>query len=151
MPITPLSSNGTPAPDRQVIAGRPVRAALIGAGIMGKNHLRVLQGFSDETVAVVGVADPHEPTLRSATSRFRLPMFTDYQRMLDETHPDLVAVVVPTKQHFEVARYALDAGISVLVEKPITATVEEAQELIDLARVRGVHLAVGHIERFNPA
>lgn len=133
------------------VGGMPIRVALVGAGSMGKNHLRVLQGFAEEQVEVVGVADAHEPTLRSAAGRSRLPTFTDYRRMIDEARPDLVSVVVPTKQHFEVARYALDAGVHVLVEKPITVTIEEGQALIDLARMRGVQLAVGHIERFNPA
>src|SRR6266581_463453 len=71
--------------------------------------------------------------------------------MVEKARPDLVAVVVPTHLHFEVASYLLDQGINVLVEKPMTSTVEEALALIELARVRGVKLAVGHIERFNPA
>jgi UDP-N-acetylglucosamine 3-dehydrogenase len=130
---------------------RPLKAALIGAGSMGKNHLRVLQGFSDAQVQVVGVADSHEPTLAAAAGRSRLAVYTDYQRMLDETRPDLVSVVVPTKQHYEVAAYALKAGIHALVEKPIAADVDEARALVDLARARDMKLAVGHVERFNPA
>lgn len=130
---------------------RPLKVALIGAGSMGKNHLRVLQGFSDAQVQVVGVADAHEPTLAAAAGRSRLAVYTDYRRMLDETQPDLVSVVVPTKQHYAVAAYALEAGIHALVEKPIAADVDEARALVDLARARGMKLAVGHVERFNPA
>jgi predicted dehydrogenase len=71
--------------------------------------------------------------------------------MVEETQPDLVVVVVPTILHFEVASYVLDRGINVLVEKPMTDTIEEALALIELAQMRGVKLAVGHVERFNPA
>src|SRR5205823_2165792 len=77
--------------------------------------------------------------------------YTDYRRMIEETRPDLAVVVVPTILHFEVASYMLDRGINVLVEKPMTDTIEEALALIELAQVRGVKLAVGHVERFNPA
>jgi UDP-N-acetylglucosamine 3-dehydrogenase len=76
---------------------------------------------------------------------------TDYRRMIEELHPDLLTVVVPTHLHYEVTSFALDAGIHVLVEKPFTTTIAEAEELIDLASARGLKLAIGHIERFNPA
>src|SRR5579884_4568352 len=71
--------------------------------------------------------------------------------MVERTAPDLVSVVVPTYLHFAVASHLLDRGINVLLEKPVTSTPEEAAGLIQLARLRGVKLAVGHIERFNPA
>jgi UDP-N-acetylglucosamine 3-dehydrogenase len=71
--------------------------------------------------------------------------------MVAETHPDLVAVVVPTKAHFEVASYLLHQGIHVLIEKPMASTIEEAAALIQIARTKGVRIAVGHVERFNPA
>src|SRR5262249_51386096 len=77
--------------------------------------------------------------------------FADYREMIAETQPDLLSVVVPTQLHYEVASYALDAGISVLIEKPITETVEQARALLSLAEARGARIAVGHIERFNPA
>ncbi|HJT59046.1 MAG TPA: Gfo/Idh/MocA family oxidoreductase, partial [Ktedonobacteraceae bacterium] len=71
--------------------------------------------------------------------------------MVEKTHPDLVVVVVPTHLHYEVAAYVLDRGINVLIEKPMTRTIEEATALNELAQARGVKIAVGHIERFNPA
>jgi UDP-N-acetylglucosamine 3-dehydrogenase len=128
-----------------------LKVAVVGTGSMGMNHLRVLRDFSEEQVHLVGIADPHEPSLKQAMSRFHVAGYADYREMVEKARPDLVAVVVPTHLHFEVASYMLDRGMNVLLEKPITSTVAEAFALIELARVRGVKLAVGHIERFNPA
>ena len=129
----------------------PLKVAVVGAGSMGMNHLRVLNDLNDEQIRLVGVAEPHEPTLHNAMRRFHLAGYTDYRLMVKETQPDLVAVVVPTHLHFEVASHVLDQGIHVLIEKPITRSIEEARALIELAHQREVLIAVGHIERFNPA
>src|SRR5436305_316785 len=128
-----------------------LKVAVVGAGSMGLNHLRVLRDFDEMLVDLVGIADIWEPSLKRATSRFSVTGYTDYRQLIERTKPDLVVVVVPTEKHFEVASYALDRGIHVLVEKPITSTVEEAEALIQLASRRGAKLAIGHIERFNPA
>jgi UDP-N-acetylglucosamine 3-dehydrogenase len=128
-----------------------LKIAVVGAGSMGMNHLRVLRDFDEEQVQVVGIADTYEPNLRNAVSRFHVAGYTDYREMLAKTTPDLVAVVVPTDLHFEVASYVLDRGINVLLEKPMASTIEQALALIQLARPRGAKLAVGHVERFNPA
>src|SRR5438105_11598265 len=128
-----------------------LKVAVIGSGSMGMNHLRVLKDFNEEQVHIVGVAETYEPSLKQAVSRFHIPGYSDYRQMVEKARPDLVAVVVPTHLHFEVASYVLDQGINVLVEKPMTSAVEEALALIQLARARGVKLAVGHVERFNPA
>jgi UDP-N-acetylglucosamine 3-dehydrogenase len=128
-----------------------VRVAVVGAGSMGMNHLRVLKDFEEERVQLVGVAETHEPTLKCAMSRFHVAGYTDYRQMVEQTHPNLVAVVVPTNLHSEVTSYALDRGINVLIEKPIASTIEESLALLQLARIRGAKIAVGHIERFNPA
>jgi len=128
-----------------------VRVAVVGAGSMGMNHLRVLKDFDEERVQLVGVAETHEPTLKIATSRFHVAGYTDYRQMVVQTHPNLVAVVVPTNLHSEVTSYVLDRGINVLIEKPIASTIEESLALLQLARIRGAKIAVGHVERFNPA
>ncbi len=128
-----------------------LKVAVIGAGSMGMNHLRVLKDLDEEQVQLVGIAETNEPTLQRAKRRFDVPGYMDYRQMIEETCPDLVAVVVPTHVHFEVASYVLDRGINVLLEKPITSTVEEALALIRLAQLRNAKIAVGHIERFNPA
>ena len=129
----------------------PVKVAVVGAGSMGMNHLRVLRDFSEEQAQLIGIAEAHEPTLRRAMGRFHVAGFLDYRHLVEATRPDLVAVVVPTYLHFEVASYLLDQGINVLIEKPMTSTIEEALSLIELASRRGAKIAVGHIERFNPA
>lgn len=128
-----------------------VRVAVVGAGSMGMNHLRVLKDFDEELVQLVGVAESHEPALKLAMSRFHVAGYTDYRQMVEQTHPNLVAVVVPTNLHSEVTSYVLDRGINVLIEKPITRTIEEALALLQLARRHGAKIAVGHVERFNPA
>ncbi len=128
-----------------------LKIAVIGTGSMGMNHLRVLRDFNEEQVQIVGVAETYESSLKHAVSRFHVPGYSDYREMVEKARPDVVAVVVPTHLHFEVASYLLDRGINVLVEKPMTSTVEEALALIQLAHARGVKLAVGHVERFNPA
>ena len=128
-----------------------LRVGIVGTGSMGMNHLRVLTDFNEEQVQLVGVAETYEPNLKHAMSRFHVVGFTDYREMVEKTQPDLVAVVVPTHLHFEVASYILERGINVLVEKPMASTIEEALALIQLARVGRAKLAVGHVERFNPA
>lgn len=128
-----------------------LKIAVIGSGSMGMNHLRVLRDFEEEQLQLVGVAEIREPNLKHAMSRFHVAGYTDYRQLVEETQPDLVAVVVPTDLHFEVVSYLLDRGINVLVEKPIASTVEEALALIQLAHMHGAKLAVGHVERFNPA
>ncbi len=115
------------------------------------NHLRVLHDFPEDEVQLVGVAETYEPSLTRAMSRFHIAGFPDYREMLSQVRPDLVSVVVPTNAHFEVAAAALEAGSHVLIEKPITATIEEALALIKLAAERQRRIAVGHVERFNPA
>jgi len=128
-----------------------LRVGIVGTGSMGMNHLRVLRDFNEEQVQLVGVAETYEPNLKQAVSRFHVAGYADYRQMVEETRPDLVAFVVPTYLHFEVASFLLERGINVLIEKPITSTLEEALTLVQLAQARGAKIAVGHIERFNPA
>jgi len=128
-----------------------LKVGVVGAGSMGMNHLRVLTDFDEEQVQLVGVAESSEPALQQAMKRFHVPGYADYRQMVEQTHPDLVSVVVPTHVHFIVAEYLLNQGINVLIEKPMTSTVEEANTLLDIARRRNVKIAVGHVERFNPA
>jgi UDP-N-acetylglucosamine 3-dehydrogenase len=129
----------------------PLRIALVGAGAMGVNHLRVLRDFEEGVVSVVGVAESYPETLARAERIFHVPGFADYRAMIEQAKPDLVVVVTPTATHSEVASFALERGCHTLVEKPIAHSVEEARALVELARARGVVLAVGHVERFNPA
>ncbi len=126
-----------------------LKAAVIGVGSMGSNHVRVYRDM--EQVELVAVADQAEATAARLGARFGVPYYADYRKMLDECQPDMVSLAVPTIHHLEVGMELIRRGVHVLVEKPITGTIQEGQELIDLAEKNGVVLAVGHIERFNPA
>ncbi|HEU5226867.1 MAG TPA: Gfo/Idh/MocA family oxidoreductase [Ktedonobacteraceae bacterium] len=128
-----------------------LKVAVVGAGMMGMNHLRVLKDFPEEQVKLVGVADAAEPILQRAINRFQIAGYRDYRSLVEQTQPDLVAVVVPTHLHCEVASYLMERRIHVLLEKPIASTVEEASSLVRLAQQYNVKLAIGHVERFNPA
>lgn len=126
-----------------------ITAAVIGVGAMGRNHARVYHEIPDvELVAVADLA----PALVQETARLRgAHPYTDYRAMLAGSPPDVVTVAVPTQAHHQVVLDVLEAGCHVLVEKPISATIEEAQGMIDRAAELGRVLAVGHIERYNPA
>jgi UDP-N-acetylglucosamine 3-dehydrogenase len=126
-----------------------LRAGVIGVGVMGRNHARVYAEMDD--AILVAVADPDQNILNRLAQRYRVRTYTDYRAMLEREQLDLVSVVVPTEQHFAVARDVLLAGVPTLVEKPIAATVEEGAALAALAQELGVMLTIGHIERFNPA
>jgi predicted dehydrogenase len=98
---------------------------------------------------LVGVADPSAKARSSVAAELGVAAYADYRELLG--HVDAVSIVTPTPMHFEVARNFLDAGASVLVEKPMTVTVAEAEGLIELARRANRVLQVGHLERFNAA
>jgi predicted dehydrogenase len=116
---------------------------------MGRHHVRVLQEM--ERVELVAVADAEPLTLAAALRGRDVRGYLAFEQMLDNEQLDLVVVAVPTSSHKDVATRAMRAGAHVLVEKPIAATCAEAAELIGEAQRWGRWLAVGHIERFNPA
>ena len=126
-----------------------MRAAVIGVGSMGRNHARLYNEI--DGVELVGVADADPAVAARVAQQFKVPAYTDFAALLDETRPQAVSVAVPTSLHREVAGLAIERGVHVLVEKPIASTVAEGRELIAVAQQRGVVLAVGHVERFNPA
>ncbi len=126
-----------------------LKAAVIGAGAMGANHCRIYSELAD--TELVGACDLDKRLVTDAGKKHRCKSYTDHNKLLTETRPDIVSIAVPTQAHTEVALSAIEAGASVLVEKPIADTIENAQKIIDAANDAGVKLMVGHIERFNPA
>jgi len=126
-----------------------LKTAVIGVGMMGRNHVRIY-GLMDNT-RLVAVADPSPKALESIGRIYNARVYTDYLQMLDREKPDLVSIAVPTCLHREVAVAAIQRGVHVFLEKPISGDVDEGQQIIDAAQQAGVKLAVGHIERFNPA
>lgn len=126
-----------------------LKAAVIGVGSMGRNHARVYWEMPE--VELVGVSDANASSGESIARRYGTRAYPDHRQLLEETQPDLVTVAVPTSLHVPIALDVIAHGVHLLVEKPIACGVAEGQQLIDAAAAAGVHLMVGHIERFNPA
>jgi len=124
-----------------------IRTAVVGVGYLGRFHAQKYASLPNSHL--VGVADPSAKARTAVAAELGVAAYADYRELLG--HVDAVSVVTPTPLHFEVAKDFLDAGASVLVEKPMTVTVEEGQSLIDLARRANRVLQVGHLERFNAA
>src|SRR6201997_950912 len=131
-----------------------VRVAVIGAGAFGRNHLRVYRELetAGEGVALVAVVEPDDARAAEAKSTYAIPVFTSLDELLAaDLRLDAATVAVPTMHHHEVASALLGAGLDLLVEKPIAATLEQADELLTLAAKNKRILQPGHLERFNPA
>jgi predicted dehydrogenase len=124
-----------------------LRVGVVGVGHLGKEHARILAGLDD--VHLVAVADTNPIQAGMVAARWGTRAAADYRELLPLV--DAAVVVVPTMQHHAVARAFLDAGKPVLVEKPLTADLAQADDLATRAGGRGLTLQVGHIERFNPA
>ncbi len=129
---------------------RRLRAGVIGLGMMGRAHVRVWKDLV-EGVELVAVADSDPDALRETTDAHAVHGYPDAESLLAGESLDLVSVVVPTSLHLPTTLAALRAGAHVLVEKPIAATREEAEQMIEASRTANRMLTVGHIERFNPA
>lgn len=124
-----------------------LRAAVIGAGYLGRFHAQKYAALGD--VDLVAVVDRDPARAREVADALGVPAHTDYRAILDGV--DLVSIVVPTECHHRVASDCLRAGVHILLEKPVTQTVAEAQDLVDTAEACKLVFQVGHLERFNPA
>ena len=124
-----------------------LKCAVIGAGYLGKFHAEKYASL--ENCELVAVVDINEQVVKEVAEKNGAKGLTDYDSLLGEI--DAVSIVVPTSLHHKVSCDFLNAGTHVLVEKPMTVTVEEANELIAIAKEKSVILQVGHLERFNPA
>lgn len=124
-----------------------LRVGIIGVGYLGTQHARILSYL--EKVDFKGVADIDSNKSMVIGNRHRVPYYENFEDMLDEIDAGIVAA--PTSEHFSIAKRLLKEGKSVLLEKPMTDTVEQAEILVDLAKKKGLILQIGHLERFNPA
>jgi predicted dehydrogenase len=124
-----------------------IRAGVVGVGHMGQYHARVYAELWD--VDLVGVVDIDADRAADVARHYDTRAFADHRDLIGRV--DVVSVAVPTEQHLHVTRDLLEAGIGVLVEKPVTTTIEEARDLFAVARRHGAALQVGHVERFNGA
>ena len=125
---------------------KPLRTAVIGVGYLGNFHAQKYAAI--DNVELVGVVDNDPIRAAEIATALGVKAFSDHRELIGQV--DAVSVVVPTQYHHTVARDFLAAGVHVLIEKPITVTIEEADDLIALADQSGVVFQVGHLERFNP-
>ena len=123
-----------------------VRVGVIGIGAMGKNHVRVYSEL--DNVELVGVADLNRESGRAIAKRFGCGYYEDHAELLRQV--DAVTIGVPTVKHFEIGKDAVEAGVHILMEKPLAGNVAEAERLVAMMKDAGLTLAVGHIERHNP-
>ena len=126
-----------------------LKAAVIGVGMMGRNHARVYAQMGESRL--MAAADTDVGALEAIARTYQVPVYADYCQMLEEQKPDLVSVAVPTRLHRDVAIAAMERGIHVFLEKPISAEVDDGRSIVECAQREGIKLGVGHIERFNPA
>ncbi|MCJ8276177.1 MAG: Gfo/Idh/MocA family oxidoreductase [Bdellovibrionales bacterium] len=124
-----------------------VRTAVIGTGHLGKWHAEKL--FKIENSDLVAICDINTETAQELATKFECEVETDYEKLIGRV--DAVLIAAPTPLHYKMAKYFLGNSVHVFLEKPITETVAEAQELCDLAADKNLILQVGHVERFNPA
>jgi predicted dehydrogenase len=130
-----------------MISGEQVTTAVIGVGYLGKFHAE--KYATSEKARLVGVVDVDRQRANEIGASVGAPAFSDYRQMFGQVQ--CVSIAVPTRYHYRVARDFIDAGVDVLVEKPMTADIAEARELVAAAESKGVIMQVGHLERFNPA
>lgn len=125
-----------------------LKIGVLGAGHLGKIHLKCIQLASDK-LELVGFYDTDPANAQKVANDLNTRAFEDMDSLIDAV--DIIDIVTPTTTHFELAKRAITKGKHIFIEKPITHTVEEAEELLKLTQKHGVKVQVGHVERFNPA
>ncbi|WKZ70782.1 MAG: Gfo/Idh/MocA family oxidoreductase [Melioribacteraceae bacterium] len=124
-----------------------LKVGVIGTGHLGKIHTKLFKDV--ENTELIGIYDIDESKASQAAKEFNTKSFSKLDDLLNEV--DGVSIVATTSAHYELAKKAFEKNVHVLVEKPITATIEQAEELVKIADEKNLILQVGHIERFNPA
>ncbi len=124
-----------------------IKIGVIGAGHLGKLHIKMLKAI--ENCEPIGVYDSNKLQSELASKEFGVKVFEDLNKLLDAVN--CISIAATTTAHYELAKQCLNKGVHVFVEKPITATIEQAEEIVKLAGEKKLNLQVGHIERFNPA
>lgn len=124
-----------------------LRTAVVGVGHLGKEHARIYKKLSE--VELVGVVDIQAKQAEKIAQLYDTRSFLNYRDIIDKV--DAVSIAVPTKSHYPIAKEFLQHGVHVMIEKPMTGTVPEARELIEISKEKNIVLQAGYIERFNPA
>ena len=140
--------------DGPTVSQAPLRVAVAGAGAFGKNHLRVYRELetAGQPVALVAAVEPDAARAAETSAKYAIPVFATVDELLAaDLHLNAATVAVPTVHHHAVASVLLDAGLDLLVEKPLAATLAEADDLVQRADKGSRILQPGHLERFNPA
>lgn len=125
----------------------PVKVGVIGVGYLGRHHARIYSEI--EEAELIAVVDIDKTKADALAKEYNCNAIYDYREIIDRV--DALSIVTPTTNHYSIAYECLRAGKDLLIEKPITETVEEAEELIKLSKEKGCIIQVGHLERFNPA
>ncbi|NLX84482.1 MAG: Gfo/Idh/MocA family oxidoreductase [Synergistaceae bacterium] len=126
-----------------------IKVGVIGVGHLGMHHARVYTEILG--AQLVGAVDINEERAHAVCEPLGVAAYNGIESFIKHTRPDALSIVVPTCQHFEIAKIAMENGIHVLIEKPVTSSVDEAEQLLKLAVKKDLILQVGHIERFNSA
>lgn len=126
-----------------------LKTGVIGLGNMGRHHVR--NYFELEQSTLTAVMDPNNETATKYATQYNCNAYSNLDEMLEKESLDAVTITAPTSLHYQIAKQVIQKGIHVLIEKPISDTLETAEELIQLSQKHNVTLMVGHIERFNPA
>jgi predicted dehydrogenase len=126
---------------------KKLKCAVIGVGYLGNFHAQKYKSL--EHVELIGVSDLNAQALTAVSHALNVPAYLNYRDLFG--HVDAVSIAATTQSHYAIARECIEAGIHVLIEKPMTETVAQASELISLAKKHQVKLQVGHLERFNAA
>jgi predicted dehydrogenase len=137
-----------------VPASRPLRVAVVGAGAFGRNHLRVYRELEQagEPVELAGVVDRDPAVAADAAAKFGVASFETIEACLAAVGPlDAASVCVPTVHHASAAEPLLAAGLDLLIEKPLAASLVDADRILEMSRRHGRIVQAGHLERFNPA
>ncbi|RYZ76189.1 MAG: Gfo/Idh/MocA family oxidoreductase, partial [Proteobacteria bacterium] len=124
-----------------------LRCAVVGVGYLGRFHAQKYKQI--EEAELIGVCDASPERAKTVADELGVPMIADYKELIGKV--DAVTVASTTRTHYEIAKFFLSNGVHVNVEKPMTVTIEEAQELVQLSKSKNLKLQVGHVERFNPA
>ncbi len=126
---------------------KQIKCGVVGVGYLGRFHAQKLASLPQ--VKLIGVCDVNDAAAKKIAEELKVECYTDYLKLIDKV--DAVCIAASTSQHYALAKEFLSRGKHVLLEKPITETIEQAQELIELAKTHGVKFQVGHLERFNSA
>ncbi|HKI79826.1 MAG TPA: Gfo/Idh/MocA family oxidoreductase [Ignavibacteriaceae bacterium] len=124
-----------------------LKIGVIGTGHLGKLHTKMLTGLNN--CEFVGIYDSDPEHAKNTASEFRVKAFSNIDELLNSVNA--VSIAATTSAHYDLAKKCFDNNIHVFIEKPITATIQQAEELISISREKKLKIQVGHIERFNPA